>query len=283
MNIAGTVRYAPSQGALQIKNFTNATNADLEAVAPAIFAVAPHPERTKHTYQFVSTIEMIEAMRKEGWQVTAAGQKFVRDMNRWAYARHFIRMRHQDAVGDEFVPEAIIMNAHDGTASWKYFDGAFRHVCTNGLVWGEIMGSVKAHHTMRQAGPQGVTAIQLSAEFMRVLPEKMRIAERLKDAIITEAQMLSYFARAIAVRWPHGSSVQPADLQLSPWLKDDYGLTMWQVYNHAQRWLVTIGGVQGVNAAGRVYVSAPVKRVDETVRINVGLWNAALDTIKEVA
>jgi len=281
--LASATRYAPSQGKMQIHSFSNATNEDLMASAPAVFAEARSPDRTANTYQFVSTIQMIEAMRQEGWNVTAAGQKFVRDANRWAYARHFIRMRHQSADSkQEFVPEAIILNAHDGTASWKYFDGAFRFVCANGLVWGEIMGSVKAHHTMRQAGPQGVTAMQLSKDFMAALPSKMVIAHRMKEAKVTELQMADYFTRAIAVRWPHGSSITSEDVAQSPWLTEDYGLTAWQIYNHAQRWLVTNGGVQGATAAGRVHVTVPIRRVDETVRVNVGLWNEALKLVPKL-
>jgi hypothetical protein len=271
------VRYAPVRGALQLRNFTDATDEDIRAVAPAVFAEAPGPDRSSR-YQFVSTIQLINAMRQEGWMVTAAGQKYVTDEERHGYARHMVRMRHQSfSLKAEAVPEGIIMNAHDGTASWKYFDGVFRFVCANGCVFGEVMGSVKAHHTVRQAGANGETAMRLSEEFMRVLPGKMKLAERLKEVRLTELQMTEYFTKAIAVRWPHGSSITSNDVATFTWLKEDYGLTAWQVYNHAQRVLVTLGGVQGVNAAGRVHVSNPVKRIEEMVRINVGLWDAMLE------
>jgi hypothetical protein len=272
------VRYAPVRGQLQIRNFTDATNEDIRAVAPAVFAEAKHPARSPN-YQFVSTIQLVEAMRQEGWMVTAAGQKYVTDANRHGFARHMVRMRHKSyaKAKTEYVPEGIIMNAHDGTASWKYFDGAFRFVCMNGCVFGQIMGSVSAHHSIRQAGMNGEIAMRLSEEFMRVLPKKMVLAERLKEVRLTELQMTEYFTRAIAVRWPNGSSITSNDLATHTWLKEDYGLTAWQVYNHAQRVLVTLGGVQGVNAAGRVHMSHPVRRIDEMVRINVGLWNTMLD------
>jgi hypothetical protein len=277
------VRYAPARGQLQIRNFDNATDADILAVAPAVFAEAKHPQRTSDKYQFVSTIQLIHAMRQEGWQVTAAGQKYVVDESRHGYARHMVRMRHKSAnLKGEMVPEGIIMNAHDATASWKYFDGAFRFVCMNGCVFGQIMGSVSAHHSLRQAGANGETAMRLSEEFMRVLPKKMVLAERLKEVALTEPQMNEYFQKAINVRWPRGASIIPADIAMHPWLKEDYGLTAWQVYNHTQRVLVTLGGVQGVNSAGRVHVSTPVRRIDEMVRINVGLWNAMLEYCPDI-
>jgi hypothetical protein len=124
--------------------------------------------------------------------------------------------------------------------------------------------------------------MRLSEEFMRVLPKKMVLAERLKEVALTELQMYEYFRKAIDVRWPRGASILPADIATHPWLKEDYGLTAWQVYNHAQRVLVTLGGIQGVNAAGRVHVSTPVRRIDEMVRINVGLWNAMLTYCPDV-
>jgi hypothetical protein len=112
-----------------------------------------------------------------------------------------VRLRHRDAdTRKEIVPEGIIMNAHDATASWKYFDGAFRFVCLNGCVFGQIMGSVSAHHSLRQAGANGETAMRLSEEFMRVLPKKMVLAERLKEVALTESQMNQYFQKAIDVR-----------------------------------------------------------------------------------
>jgi hypothetical protein len=278
---AVAVRYAPKQGGIQVQNFQNATNEDIMAVAPAVFAENGHADRTKASYQFVSTIQLIEAMRVEGWRVTTAGQKFVRDVSRWGHAKHYIRMRHESADPKaEIQPEAIIMNAHDGTASWKYFDGAFRGVCLNGLVWGEIMGSVKAHHTMRQAGERGTMAITLSRALMAALPEKMTIAERMKEATLTEAQTLDYFTRAIKARWPRGTGMLiNQDLMQAPWLKEDFALTAWQVYNHAQRWLVTIGGVQGADAAGRVRMTTPIRRVDELATVNVALWEEMMKTV----
>lgn len=280
MTTATATRYAPSQGKMQIRNFTNATNDDIRAVAPAVFAEARNEERTKPTYQFVSTIQLIEAMRLEGWMVTAAGQRYVRDVNRWASARHFIRMRHESSnPKQELMPEAIIMNAHDGTASWRYFDGAFRGVCTNGLVWGELMGVVKAHHTMRQSGPGGITAMQLSAEFMRALPAKMTIADKLKAIKLSQVQAAEFFTKAIAVRWPHGASITQENIVQAPWLSEDYGLSAWQIYNHAQRWLVTNGGVEGRNINGRTMTTTPIRTVHDTVRVNVGLWNAILDYV----
>lgn len=278
--------YIGRQGGVQVHNFVNATDDDIMRVAPAVFSRTPDVSRVKErTYQHVATIDLLNAMREEGWQVTAVGQRYVKDERRWPFTKHFVRMRNplHAALSDELFPEAIILNAHDGTGSWKYYDGAFRGVCMNGMVWGEIMGVLKVHHTLRQAGQMGAIAMSLSKEFMYALPSKLAVVDRFREQTLERAQVMEYLEAALKVRWPAPlrAPITTDELVKADWLDADRGMTAWQIFNHTQRHLVTLGGLQGATASGSVRMTRPITRVDDTVRINVGLWNAMVPFVKE--
>jgi len=276
------IRYAPAQGKMQIHNFVNASDDEIRQYAPSVFADAPHPTRTNaKTYQFINTGELITSMRQEGWAVTSVGQRFVRDEDRHAYARHFIRLRHADhaRLDSDAVPEGIIINAHDATASHRCLGGLFRFVCANGLIAGDIMGSIKAIHSKSRAA----TAFQLSADLLRALPEQMRVVYRLREARLNYEEMMTFFAHAIAARWPgEVNRVQPKDILETTWLREDQGDSAWQIFNHAQRVLITNGGAVGRTSNGRSYIAPPIRTVDQTIKSNIGIFNAILCVVPKL-
>jgi len=81
--------------------------------APAIFAHQPD-EAVSDRYGFVPTINVVDALQREGWYPVRAQQTHVRQAQRREVARHMIRFRQdpdrQIAVGDS-VTELVLTNA----------------------------------------------------------------------------------------------------------------------------------------------------------------------------
>lgn len=275
------------QGAIQMRYFDNATDADLMAAAPAIFAATAGSGHTKATYQQVRTIDLINGMREQGWAVTMAGQKFTRDSARTDYARHMLRLRHETATGTDFVPEAIVLNAHDGSAAFRFYTGAFRFVCGNGLVFGELVSSLRLLHrnTTNGVGMAGAVAQLRSAELLKAAPGNMALVEQYKATHWTKNQAQEFAARAVAIRWlaPHPAPIVADSLLSAPMLTEDKDGSAWGWFNHVQHHLCRdgsaaggerMGGIAGVTATGRATSVRPVTRIDEVTRVNIGLWSA---------
>ena len=57
-----------------------------------------------------------------------------------------LRLRREDQINRNQVPEIILLNSHDGSSSYPMLPGLFRTVCCNGLVCGESFGEVRVPH-----------------------------------------------------------------------------------------------------------------------------------------
>jgi hypothetical protein len=43
--------------------------------------------------------------------------------------------------------EIILVNSHDGSTSYQMMAGAFRFVCTNGLICGDLVEDIRVRHS----------------------------------------------------------------------------------------------------------------------------------------
>jgi Domain of unknown function (DUF932) len=277
------------QGGIQMKYFDNATDDDLMRVAPAIFG---QTHGGKASYQQVRTIDLISSMRNLGWAVTMAGQVFKRDSEKLDQAKHLIRLRHQSAVDAktaEFVPEALVYNAHDLSTAFRFYTGAFRFVCGNGLVFGELVSSLRMVHrdSRNGVGLAGAVAAIRSQELLNATPGNMALVEQYRNTIWSQTQVNEFAMRAINVRWtrPGGKTAlcNSNDLLAAPRTPADSDGSAWGWFNHVQSLLCRdasaasgerVGGIVGHNGRGSQSTVRPVTHVAEVVRVNVGLWAA---------
>ena len=112
------------------------TDDQILSVASSIFAESKHESRSVR-YTYIPTIEVLNGLRREGFQPMMVCQSRTREDERRAFTKHMIRLRHTSQelrqVGDES-NEIVIVNSHDGSSSYQMMMGIFRLVCSNGLV-----------------------------------------------------------------------------------------------------------------------------------------------------
>ena len=80
----------------------------LRAKAPSIFATKPF-HKMSEKYHFIPTVDVVEALAKEGFYPAKAMESRVRSEDKKGYARHLIRFRNDERgqqVGD-IVPEVV--------------------------------------------------------------------------------------------------------------------------------------------------------------------------------
>jgi hypothetical protein len=132
------------------RNRTNALSiSELRAMVPSAFATEKHESRSQR-FTYIPTSEVIEGLVAQGFEPFSAMQGNSRIEGKTEFTKHLIRFRHKSAalsaLGED-VPEAVLINAHDGTSAYKIFSGMFRKVCANGLViCSETLGELSIPH-----------------------------------------------------------------------------------------------------------------------------------------
>lgn len=89
------------------------------------------------------TITLLDNLQSEGFPPI---QTRVRDVGKREHTKHMLRLRREDQINRNQVPEIILLNSHDGSSSYQMLPGLFRSVCCNGLVCGESVGEIRVPH-----------------------------------------------------------------------------------------------------------------------------------------
>ena len=139
----------------------------IRAVAPSIFADAPHESRSER-YSYIPTATVLQELRGEGFEPFMVTQTRVRNDDRRDYTKHMIRLRHSSQINGREANEIILLNSHDGTSSYQMLAGMFRFVCSNGLVCGDTVADVRVPHKGDVAGLVIEGAYQVLGGFEQV-------------------------------------------------------------------------------------------------------------------
>nr|MDA3857390.1 DUF932 domain-containing protein [Roseovarius sp.] len=123
------------------------TDDQLRKAVPSIFATEAHESRSDR-FVPVPTIDVLDGLRKEGFDPFFAQQARTRVAGKAEYTKHMLRLRHRSITnteGEAF--EIVLVNANDGTSSYQMIPGYFRFVCANGLMVGDTFNEVKIRHS----------------------------------------------------------------------------------------------------------------------------------------
>jgi hypothetical protein len=225
-------------------------------------------DKLSNKYDLISTEAVVNLMREEGFVVTATNTLKPRKRDP-RVVRHFVRMRHEQHMREinGSVPEILVINANDGSSSLRMEAGMFRMVCSNGLiVKSSEIDSSRIRHV-------DVTAERVLAEANRVIKGAQEAARRVdlfKERILTRSEQTEFSVLASAF-W--GGRVMPHSL-LESRRPEDAGDDLWRVFNRIQENMVK-GGVVGRSANGRNTRTHGIRAMDNTVKVNMKLWEIA--------
>lgn len=241
----------------------------IRAVAPSIFAEAPHESRSER-YSYIPTATVLQELRGEGFEPFMVTQTRVRHDDRRDYTKHMIRLRHASQINARGeANEIILLNSHDGTSSYQMLAGMFRFVCSNGLVCGDTVADVRVPHKGDVAGQVIEGAYQVLHGFDRALESRESM-----QAITLDEGEAEVFARA-ALSLKYDDPDKPAPITesqiLMPRRFDDRRPDLWMTFNRIQENL-TKGGLRGRSANGRRQQTRPVQGIDSDIRLNRALW-----------
>lgn len=266
----------------------------IQRLAPAVFADDNDPSLSGR-YAAVNTLQAIDILRGYGYVPVQAAQKQPRKNERVKYAQHMLAFAHKWNLDDSDRPEVILYNSHDGKSSLKLFAGFFRGICSNGLVAGDGYEGRLRHLNGSKEGFEN-----MFEDVAATIPEMSQRVRMMKDVRLSHDDALEFAYNAMTMRW----EMLPSDYEdgsLSGAYADPYTgssllairrvedrfMDMWTVYNRVQEAMIR-GGARVLSFTerspyGKRRYARPIGSVDESIRVNRGLWDLAEKTMMEVA
>lgn len=265
--------------------FNPLSTEELRRVAPSIFAEHARPGVSSR-YSFVSTAEVVDLLRSEGWEPVKAIQQRVRLEARRGYQTHEIRFARRDDLTAgrrerEVRPELILQNAHDGAGAYRIDAGLFRLACLNGLV---VADAEFAFVTLRHFDLAPERFVGAAHSVAQTMPRVLETIARWQGVILTPAARLEFSRRAVGLRWnadqPVTRLINPSEL-LAPRRYGDHAADLWVTLNIVQESLLAGGtSYQGLVPSGSStrHVrnhTRPLRAIREARRLNKQLWTLA--------
>lgn len=258
------------------------TNEQIMMGAPSVFATEPHHE-VSDRYGFMPTIDVVDALRSEGWQPVDATQKNVRDKSKRELTTHLLRFRRLDndiQVGDSVV-ELLLKNAHDRSSAFVLHAGVFRMACANGIVIADsTLNKMSVRHGKNIVGD----ILEGSYNIIKDVPLIADHVEGMQNTML-DGRERAIFART-AYNFAHGepdentltSENSIINQMLAPKRNSDTGHDLWSTFNVIQENVIR-GGIRTakINDKGRMRRNATreVKSIDRNIKLNKALWEMA--------
>lgn len=262
------------------------TDSQIRQYAPSVFAKEAHESRSDR-FLPIPTIAVIKELEKEGFAVVSAQQSRARDASKRNYTKHMLRLRHvNDLANDnnrsrinDTHGEVILKNGNDGSCSYELLAGAYRLLCSNGLVgFSSMFEPIKVRHV----GDAKKIADKVIDGTYRVIDEtnnllssrdawsQITMSHDAKMAFAEAAHIIRFGDSAGKVDTP----IKPAQL-IAPRRTADVGDSLWQVFNVAQEHIIK-GGLSAFNPrTNRRSTTKEVKNIDNDIKLNRALWRIA--------
>lgn len=257
------------------RSSTPLSNEKIAHFAPSVFANMAHASRSDR-YTYIPTVDVLEGLRREGFQPMAVGQTRCRDANKREFTKHLLRFRHESGltqiVGQE-VPELVLVNSHDGASAYNLMGGIYRLVCSNGMIVGNTSAEIKVRHS----GDVIHNVIEGSFEVIQSIKKVIPVIDDWKRLELTYDQRKAYAESALGLRWDadEAGNVQ-APISNTALLNvrrfDDHKKDLWTTFNVVQENLIR-GGLRGTGTTGRRMSTRAVSSVTENVKLNKALWS----------
>ncbi len=250
-----------------IRSNSPLTDDQLFKVAPSIFATGKHESRSER-YSYVPTVDVLNGLRREGFQPFFAAQSRSRIEGKSEFTKHMMRLRQPGelTLNQEYF-EIILINSHDGTSSYQMMSGMFRLVCTNGMIRGDVAEDIRIPHK------GNITENVIEAAF-KILGESDTVQESMnimKETRLSLPESRVFAEAALALKYEDNEAPFVAEKLLAPRRREDTADDLWTTLNKVQENIIR-GGVRGRTASGMRTTTREVTSIDNNVKLNKALW-----------
>jgi hypothetical protein len=250
--------------------------------APSVFAEDKSGRLTSR-YHSLNTSDLLPVLADYGYHPVQAAQKRARKGEQ-RHAAHMVAFA-KGANGDGGLrSEIIAYNSHDGTSGVKLFAGAYRFICSNGIIAGEGFKANVRHTHRAMAGFE-----EMLQGIITSLPKMMDTIATLRQQRMDYDEAKELATKAVQLRWDflEGAYV-PDDMSkgtyatdktvrdaLSCQRREDDAFDAWTVLNRIQENVVR-GNVMVRSITDRSQgerKARPIASIQEHIRVNQQLFD----------
>ena len=255
----------------------------MQQLAPAAFATTKH-ERLTDRYMPLHTSSLLPVLADYGYSPVQAAQKRSRKASA-EHSAHMLAFAKTDLASlnaDDIRPEIILYNSHDGSGSVKLFAGAFRFICSNGIVAGDGFQSRLYHNKSAMLGFEDMLRNTVAN-----LPAMMERINALRNVQLSSAAAYEMAKRSVNTRWDMFDAQTKGVYAIEKTITDvlavnrneDNYTDAFTVFNRIQESVIRgkafVKSVTEATPHGSIRKARPVNSVKENIRINGALWNIA--------
>ena len=266
-----------------------------------------HSANTSNKFAFIPTTRVIDILERQEWLPAKASEKRVMKEENRGFQTHMIRFRkredmNQVAVVGEFIPEIVLKNAHDGTASFSLMAGIYRFVCKNGAV---VADSTFSTHKIKHIGFQDQNVIDAVFDVVKTTPLIMGKINDFKQITLSKPEQIVLAESAMIAKYGADNQEELEKLRtkfnleslvlptryadtLTPEVRQSgdelrkADNSLWNTFNILQEKLVEKGGrfaiaekSSGYSSRGSIKKARGITSVTENIRVNQALWALA--------
>lgn len=255
------------------------TDDELFRIAPSIFAPEAHESRSQK-YVYIPTIEVLNGLKKEGFEPFMVAQSRSRIEGKSEFTKHMLRLRHKNTIESKEAYEIILINSHDGTSSYQMLAGLFRFVCHNGMICGDNIQDIRIPHR----GNITDNVIDAAYEIVEDFDNVDESIEEMKSTQLLLPEQVSFAKAALSLKYDEleNAPIAPEQLLTARRWEDkfnDNNNTVWGSFNKIQENLIK-GGLRGKTANGNRTTTRATKSIDNDVKLNKALWILADEMAK---
>jgi len=159
-------------------------------------------QTTTPRFNNIRTADVMSQFEGLGWKPFASSQVRSRDVERRAFAKHFVslaRIGEEKQVG-EYLPRINLRNANDGSASFELFAGFYRLICTNGLMVGTQYSSIRIRHSL-SLNKLGEALGEAVAHTETDLQRSSLVIKEWQGITLNDSQQRNLAGFAVGLRW----------------------------------------------------------------------------------
>lgn len=253
------------------------TDAEIKVKAPAVFG--RQHSSLSDAYAFVRTGNIVRMLRDYGYAVQSVKQTNPRKRDA-STVRHAVTMVQAKDLGKANVATdrhtIMLINSNNGRSKFRFMDGYFRMVCSNGLIIGEIDTAFALIHRAGEIA-------QLQGIMEKVGERQAKAAaviDRWRSIQLTVARQQFLAMEMAKLRFGNTAGKYNMDTALAVRRPGDEGDDLWTVFNRLQESYVR-GGVSYMSGK-EVRQSRAIDGVVADTSFNLAAWGVAEQLAKSL-
>jgi len=190
-------------------------------------------QRIKTPEFYVPTIDAIEGLRKDGWKLEGVWEE--RNKTNRKISHHGVRLQHPDLMFEtngkvDALASITITNSTTGIQPLTARLGAYRQICSNGLITFSDMSGVSIDHKTQQQAD----LLNKLFQFTPNASDMLKDFAKMKNVTLTPAQIDEFARKVSNMRWGTTDSNHRVAELLRVARIEDEGNSLWAVMNRIQ-------------------------------------------------